>query len=66
MAEHSKVGIRNARRDARRDLEALERDGEAGEDDVRRGEKELDRLTHEHEAEVDRAVEQKEADLLEV
>jgi ribosome recycling factor len=66
MAEHSKVGIRNARRDARRDLEALERDGEAGEDDVRRGEKDLDRLTHEHEAEVDRAVEQKEADLLEV
>jgi ribosome recycling factor len=66
MAEHGKVAIRNARRDARRDLEALERDGEAGEDDVRRGEKDLDRLTHEHEAEVDRAVEQKEAELLEV
>lgn len=66
MAEHSKIGIRNARRDARRELEALERDGEAGEDEVRRAEKELDRLTHEHEAEVDRAVEQKEADLLEV
>jgi ribosome recycling factor len=66
MAEHGKVAIRNARRDARRDLEALERDGDAGEDDVRRGEKDLDRLTHEHEAEVDRAVEQKEAELLEV
>jgi len=66
MAEHGKVAIRNARRDARRDLEALERDGEVGEDDVRRGEKDLDRLTHDHEAEVDRAVEQKEAELLEV
>ena len=66
MAEHGKVAIRNARRDARRDLEALERDGEVGEDDVRRGEKELDRLTHEHEADIDRAVEQKEAELLEV
>jgi ribosome recycling factor len=66
MAEHGKVAIRNARRDARRELEALARDGEVGEDDVSRGEKELDRITHGHEADIDRAVEQKEAELLEV
>jgi ribosome recycling factor len=66
MAEHGKVGIRNARRDARRDLEGLARDGDVGEDDVVRGEKELDRITHGHEADIDRAVEQKEAELLEV
>ena len=66
MAEHGKVAVRNARRDARRELEGLVRDGEAGEDDVTRGEKELDRVTHGHEAEIDRAVEQKEAELLEV
>jgi ribosome recycling factor len=66
MAEHGKVGIRNARRDARRDLEGLVRDGEVGDDDVVRGEKELDRITHGHEADIDRAVEQKEAELLEV
>jgi ribosome recycling factor len=66
MAEHGKVAIRNARRDARRELEALVRDGEVGEDDVARGEKELDRITHGHEADIDRAVEQKEAELLEV
>jgi ribosome recycling factor len=66
MAEHGKVAVRNARRDGRRELESLVRDGEVGEDDVTRGEKELDRVTHGHEAEIDRAVEQKEAELLEV
>ena len=66
MAEHGKVAIRNARRDGRRDLDALARDGEVGEDDVARGEKELDRLTHSQEADLDRSREQKEAELLEV
>lgn len=66
MAEHGRVAIRNARRDARRELEALARDGEAPEDDVARAEKELDKATHAHEADIDRALEQKEAELLEV
>lgn len=66
MAEHGRISIRNARRDARRDLDALARDGEAGEDEVARGEKELDRITHGHEADIDKALEQKEAELLEV
>jgi len=66
MAEHGKVAIRNARREARRELEGLAREGDASEDDVARGEKELDRVTHTHEADIDRAVEQKEAELLEV
>ncbi len=66
MGEHGKVAIRSARRDARRDLDGLARDGEAGEDDVVRAEKELDRLTHSHEADIDKALEQKEAELLEV
>lgn len=66
MAEQGKVAIRNARRDARRDLDGLARDGEAGEDEVVRAEKELDRITHSHEADIDKAVEQKEAELLEV
>jgi ribosome recycling factor len=66
MAEHGKVAVRNARRDARRELEALARDGDAGEDDVVRAEKELDRITHAHEAEIERALDHKEAELLEV
>lgn len=66
MGENGKIAIRNARRDARRDLDGLARDGEVGEDDVARAEKELDRITHAHEAEIDKALEQKEAELLEV
>ena len=66
MAEHGKVAVRNARRDARRELDALARDGEAGEDDVVRAEKELDRITHANEAEIERALDHKEAELLEV
>jgi len=66
MAEQGKVAIRNSRRDTRKELDNLVRDGELGEDDVVRAEKELDKLTHAHEAEIDKALEQKEAELLEV
>ena len=66
MAEHSKVSIRNARRDTRRELDGLAREGDASEDEVARAEKELDRITHGHEADIDKALEQKEAELLEV
>ena len=66
MAETGKVGVRNARRDARKELDNLVRDGELGEDDVVRAEKELDKITHGHEADIDKALEQKEAELLEV
>lgn len=66
MAEHGKVAIRNARRDARRDLDALARDGEASEDEVARGEKELDRITHAAEGDIDQSLVKKEAELLEV
>jgi ribosome recycling factor len=66
MAEQGKIAVRNARRDARRELDGLARDGEASEDDVTRAEKELDRVTHAHESDIDRALEQKEAELLEV
>jgi ribosome recycling factor len=66
MAEEGRVAIRNLRRAARHDLEAMIKDGEASEDDITRAEKELDKLTHAHEAEIDKALEHKEAELLEV
>ena len=44
----------------------LAKDGEATEDDIARAEKELDKLTHAHEAEIDKALEHKEQELLEV
>ncbi len=66
MAEDGRVAIRNVRRAARHELDGLAKDHEATEDDVARAEKELDKLTHAHEAEIDKALEQKEQELLEV
>jgi ribosome recycling factor len=66
MAKEGRVSIRHARRSARHDLEALEKDGDISADDLVRAEKELDKLTHQHEADVDTALEHKEQELLEV
>jgi ribosome recycling factor len=66
MAEEGRVSIRHARRSARHDLEALEKDGDISADDLARAEKELDKLTHRYEADVDSALEHKEQELLEV
>ena len=65
-AEEGKVAVRNVRRAARHDLEALEHDGDITADDLEWGEKELDRLTHELTAEIDRLLAHKEQELLEV
>jgi ribosome recycling factor len=66
MAEEGRVSIRNLRRSARHDLEALEKGGDISADDLTRAEKELDKLTHKHEAEIDDALHHKEQELLEV
>ncbi|HEY9557313.1 MAG TPA: ribosome recycling factor [Acidimicrobiales bacterium] len=66
MAEDGRIAIRNRRRAARHELDALVKDGDASEDDISRAEKELDKVTHAHEAEIDKALEQKEQELLEV
>lgn len=64
MAEDGRISIRNLRRSGRHELEQLAAD--TPEDDIARAEKELDKLTHAQEAEIDRALEQKEQELLEV
>ncbi len=65
-AEEGRVAIRNVRRKAKEQLDRLVKDGEAGEDDGRRAEKELDDVTHRYVAIVDELVKHKEAELLEV
>ena len=65
MAEEGKVTLRNLRRAARHDLEGLEKDGELSSDELARAEKELDRIIHAHEAEIDQALAAKEQELLE-
>ena len=63
--EEAKVAIRNIRRKAKDELERLIKDGDSGEDDVRRAEKDLEDLTHRFVVHVDEIVKHKEAELLE-
>jgi ribosome recycling factor len=65
-AEDSRVSIRNIRRHAKDALDKLVKDGDAGEDDGRRAERELDDLTHTYVSQVDELLRHKEAELLEV
>ena len=65
-AEESRVAIRNVRRKAKEQLDKLVKDGDAGEDDGRRAEKELDDVTHRYVSVVDELVKHKESELLEV
>lgn len=64
--EDAKVSIRNIRRKAKDALDKLQKDGDAGEDDIARAEKELQSLTDQYVAQVDELVKHKEAELLEV
>ncbi|MGD9794866.1 MAG: ribosome recycling factor [Acidimicrobiia bacterium] len=66
MAEEGKVAVRNVRRDARKHLEAAEKAAEISKDDLSRAEKELDEITSEHVDHIDKALERKEKELLEV
>jgi ribosome recycling factor len=65
-AEDGKISVRNIRRNAKQDLERLEKDGEVGKDDVTGAEKRLDGLTKKHTDEIDELLKNKEAELLEV
>ena len=63
-AEDAKVSVRNIRRKAKDDLDALK--GEIGDDEVSRAEKELEQLTKANVDAIDDALKRKEAELLEV
>ena len=62
--EDAKVAIRNIRRKAKDDLDSLK--GEVGDDDLSRGEKELESITKTHTDQIDEALKRKEAELLAV
>ena len=65
-AEDARVSIRNVRRHAKDALDKLARDGEVGEDDVARAEKQLETLTKSYVEQVDELLKHKESELLEV
>lgn len=65
-AEDARVSIRNIRRHAKDALEHMRKDGEVGEDEVIRAEKQLENVTRTYVDQVDELLKNKEAELLEV
>lgn len=65
-AEEARVSLRNIRRRAKEELDRIARDGEAGEDEVTRAEKELEASTRRHVDTVDEHLKAKESELIEV
>nr|WP_187698187.1 ribosome recycling factor [Rathayibacter agropyri] len=63
-AEDAKIAVRNIRRKGKDDLDALK--GDIGDDELSRGEKELEALTKQHVDAIDEALKRKESELLEV
>jgi ribosome recycling factor len=64
--EEGRVAVRNIRRHHKDELEKLEREGGISEDDLVRSEKELQKLTDKHVAEIDEVVAHKEQELKEI
>jgi ribosome recycling factor len=64
--EEARVSVRNIRRKAMEELHRIRKDGEAGEDEVGRAEKDLDKTTHQYVTQIDELVKHKEGELLEV
>lgn len=66
MSEEARVSVRNVRRDEMRDVHELRKEGEVSEDEERRAEDELQKLTNRYVKAIDDAVAEKESELLEV
>lgn len=64
--EDAKIAVRNLRRDANDTLKKLVKDKEISEDDERRMQDEVQKLTDKHVAEIDKLVSQKEAEIMTV
>jgi ribosome recycling factor len=65
-SEESRVAVRNIRRQARHELEALEHDHELSKDELDRAEKDLEKLTHDIVEEIDQLLHHKEKELLDI
>jgi ribosome recycling factor len=66
VAEEGRVAVRNIRRDVMHDLRELKKEGDVGEDDERRAEGELQRLTDEAIGQIESLLKGKEEEILEV
>lgn len=66
LAEDGKVAIRNVRRDVMKHLEELVRNGDVGDDEERRAEAQVQKLTDDHVKRIDEQLKSKEAEIMEV
>ncbi len=66
MAEEGRIAIRNIRRDAMHHLKEAVHDGEIGDDEERRAEDRVQKLTDEHVKSIDELLKHKEAEIMEV
>ena len=65
-AEDGRVAVRNVRRDVMKHLEELVRNGDVGDDDERRAEERVQKLTDDHVHKIDELLKRKETEILEV
>jgi len=66
MAENAKVAIRNVRKDSNNKIKKLEKDKEISEDESKKAQDQIQKITDEHIASVDEMFKAKEADILKV
>ncbi len=66
IGENAKISVRNARRDANDMLKQMEKDKDITEDDLKRGEKEVQELTDNHIGQIDEIVAAKEKEVMEI
>lgn len=66
MAEDARVSVRNVRRDELRDISELRKEGDISEDEERRADEEMQRLTNKYVSRIDEALSDKESELSEV
>ena len=66
VAEDGKVAIRNVRRDVMQHLKELVVKGDVGDDEERRGEQQVQKLTDDHVKSIDDLLKVKEAEIMEV
>lgn len=65
-AENARVAVRNVRRDANGDIKSLLKEKEITEDEQRQGEEAIQKLTDTYIAEIDKTLESKERDLMQI
>jgi ribosome recycling factor len=66
LAEEGKVAVRNVRRDAMHHLQELVKNGDVGDDEERRAEDRVQKLTDDHTKSIDELLRHKEAEIMEV